>query len=339
MHKLGFLALAFTLLAGPAGAASASYTGGPGPFQVGTLEQTWHDARRDRDVPVKIYYPVVTAENERQSFPVIIFSHGLGGSREGYGYLGQYWAACGYISVHVQHAGSDGDALRGARPLENFKKIASDPAAAINRPLDISFAIDRLTALNADASFILHGRLDLDRLGVAGHSFGAFTTMAIAGARIPVLGTAPRFLDPRVKAAIAMSTPANRQSETDAAFDAVKIPVFHMTGTKDGSMREALGSEAAIVGDTKAPQRLLPYQHTRHAPAYLLVFNGGDHMVFSGRLTSSRPTDKGFQALVCSGSGAFWDAWLKGDPAAKKWLEDGGFAGAVAQSGTFAHKQ
>ena len=39
--------------------------------------------------------------------PVVLFSHGLGGSREGYGYLGSYWAAHGYVAVHLQHIGSD----------------------------------------------------------------------------------------------------------------------------------------------------------------------------------------------------------------------------------------
>jgi hypothetical protein len=337
LFSLGLALTGSAVVASPAG-----YTGEPGPFKVGTIEQTWHDARRNREVPVKIYYPVAIASGDMDykstTCPVIIFSHGLGGSREGYGYLGQHWASCGYISVHVQHAGSDGDALRGLHPLQNFQRIASNPANAINRPLDVSFAIDQLTALNADPSFVLHGRLNLAQLGVAGHSFGAFTIMAVAGARIPALGAEPRFVDQRVKAGIAMSTPAHRHSDTDAAFDAVKIPVFHMTGTKDESARESHGGEQAIVGDTTAAQRQLPYRHTKHAPAYLLVFTGGDHMVFSGRLTGSRPSDKVFEALVCSSSTAFWDAWLKGDAKAKKWLEDGGFAEALGESGTFEQK-
>jgi predicted dienelactone hydrolase len=40
-------------------------------------------------------------------FPVIVFSHGLGGSREGYKYLGRHWASYGYVAVHVEHLGSD----------------------------------------------------------------------------------------------------------------------------------------------------------------------------------------------------------------------------------------
>jgi pimeloyl-ACP methyl ester carboxylesterase len=220
------------------------------------------------------------------------------------------------------------------RPLKALREAAAVPANAINRPLDIRFAIDHLTALNTDAAFVLHAQLDLARVGVAGHSFGAFTTMAIAGTHYPVLGDDARDLDPRVKAAIAMSTPTTQ--DIDTAFDDVKIPVFHMTGTKDESSGNRASSGAdPIEGNTTAAERLRPFLHTKHAPAYLLVFEDGDHMVFSGRLTESRASDKEFQARVLSGSTAFWDAWLKDDKDARAWLDDGGFLAAVGKLGTF----
>lgn len=313
---------------------ATEYTANPGPFTVGTLEQTWHDASRNRDVPVKIYFPKSTNADVPEKFPVIIFSHGLGGSREGYAYLGEHWASCGYIVVYPQHHGSDKDVMHGFRPLKALREAAANPANAIDRPLDIIFVIDHLTSLTADPSFPLHGELDLARLGVAGHSFGAFTTMAIAGAHFPVLGNERTYLDPRVKAAIAMSTPTTQ--DTDEAFDDVKIPVFHMTGTKDESPDRRRESDSdPVVGNTSAEQRLRPFRHTRHAPAYLLVFEGGDHMVFSGRLTESRPSDGEFQARILSGSTAFWDAWLKGDKDARHWLDDGGFSADLGKLGTF----
>jgi fermentation-respiration switch protein FrsA (DUF1100 family) len=330
--QLCSLIFAFGLVASTG--VAAEYTANPGPFPVGTLEQSWHDASRNRDVPVKIYFPKSANTDAPTKFPVIIFSHGLGGSREGYAYLGEHWASCGYIVVHPQHHGSDKDVMRGFRPLKALREAAANPVNAIDRPLDISFVIDRLTALDADPAFPLHGELDLAHLGVAGHSFGAFTTMAVAGAHFPVLGHDRTYLDPRVKAAIAMSTPATQ--DTDEAFDDVKIPVFHMTGTKDESPGRRRKSESdPVVGNTSAEQRLWPFRHTRHAPAYLLVFEGGDHMVFSGRLTESRPSDGEFQARVLSGSAAFWDAWLKGDQEARHWLDEGGFSADLGKLGTF----
>ena len=330
MITLRFLRLSLLFLALIAESRAADAA-----FKVATFETEWRDSARDRVVPVKIYYP----SDATVPCPVIVFSHGLGGSREGYRYLGEAWAAHGYISVHVQHAGSDTDAIRGLRMIENFRKAAADPANAVNRPLDIRFAIDRLAALNADDAFPLHGRMDLVRLGVAGHSYGAFTTMAVTGARIPILGNQPRYLDPRIKAAIAMSTPNTPGNETDAAFDAVRIPIFHMTGTEDGSPGKfASVTVDAVVGNTPPIARRRPFDHTCNAIAYLLTFTGGDHMVFSGRMTGKRAKDAEFQALICSGSITFWDAYLKNDTAALRWLETDGFATALGKLGSFEQK-
>ena len=95
----------------PAGRAEASSPAAPEcrsgaapvPTRWRSSSPTWQDSRRQRQVPVKIYYPADGAG----PFPVIIFSHGLGGSREGYQYLGRHWASHGYVSVHLQHLGSD----------------------------------------------------------------------------------------------------------------------------------------------------------------------------------------------------------------------------------------
>lgn len=316
-------------------APASDYTAPSGPFTVGTLEQVWHDQGREREVPVKIYFPLAAAGEKPTRFPVIIFSHGLGGSREGYAYLGEHWAGFGCVSVHLQHHGSDEALLKGFRPLKKLRAAANDPTVAIERPADVRFAIDRLAVLDADPASPLHDRLDLARIGVAGHSFGAVTTMAIAGAHLPVLNGDTRYPDARVKAAIAMSTPAFPGNDTDAAFDDIRIPVLHLTGTNDESPVSRRGDSDPIVGNTRAAERLRPFRHTRHAPAYLLVFEGGDHLVFSGRRNETRATDREFQSHILSASTAFWDAWLKDDPGARHWLEDGGFAAALGKLGTF----
>lgn len=70
---------------------------------VKTTDQTWHDAARDRDVPVRIYLD----DAAKSPAPVILLSHGLGGSRAAMGYAAEAWAAHGYVCVGLQHAGSD----------------------------------------------------------------------------------------------------------------------------------------------------------------------------------------------------------------------------------------
>lgn len=302
------------------------------PYAVGSLEQTWHDASRDRDVPVKIYYPTRDGAPAAGEFPVIVFSHGLGGTREGYAYLGEAWAAHGYVSVHVQHLGSDDSAYKHTlRPLRKLARAFLNPENQRNRPLDIRFAIDRLTALQTDPSFPLHGHLQLSEIGVAGHSFGAYTAMAIAGqAYEPGSGDGISMYDPRVKAVIAMSTPVPKEKRAQETFAAVKVPVFHMTGTDD-----------AVTGreGTPAVDRRIPYDRTTHATAYLIIFKGGDHMVFSGRgRRRAKPTDARFHAIIIKASDAYWDAYLKHDPVQLAWLEYGGLESYLGSNGTFEQK-
>jgi predicted dienelactone hydrolase len=263
-------------------------------------------------------------------FPVVLFSHGLGGTREGYAYLGQAWAAHGYVSVHVQHLGSDDRAYKGTlQPLRKMRQAMMDPANRTNRPLDVMFALNTLTALSTDPGFALAGHLDLSEVGVAGHSFGAHTTMVLAGA---AFGNGPPPVhDPRIKAAVAMSTPIIDRSLAFTSFAGVTIPVFHMTGTKD-VVRVLQGPGA------KASDRRIPFDQTAHAPAYLLTFEGGDHLVFSGRGVAARPGDAAFQQRVVAGSLAFWDAYLKHDPEALRWLEGGGFAANLGALGTFEQR-
>lgn len=91
----------------------------PGPFAVATATDEWNDSIRNRPVPVKIYYP----RTGDGPFAVIIFSHGLGGSRAGYEYLGRQWASHGYVSVHLTHIGNDTSVLKqAAGPLKRCAK-------------------------------------------------------------------------------------------------------------------------------------------------------------------------------------------------------------------------
>jgi predicted dienelactone hydrolase len=305
----------------------------PGSCRVEVVTCDWHDATRNREVPVKIYYP----RTSPGPCPVVVFSHGLGGSRDGYEYLGRHWASHGYVSVHVQHKGSDTAVWKGAKdPQESMRRAAADLSNAINRPKDVSFAITQLLKTDGAAK-ALAGRLDPERIGVAGHSFGAHTTLAIAGQGAPgLLGSRWSQADHRVRAAIPMSAPAPRRRDSlGHVYAAIKIPCLHMTGTLDDSP----------LGETKAAERRLPFDHIQGSDQYLLTFTGGDHMIFSGRPRTSTSVrlpgwqadggkDTEFQALIRTITTAYWDAYLKGEPRAKVWLsKDDGCKALLGQDG------
>ncbi len=322
--------------------AHAAYkpTHQPGPRKVETLLADWVDATRDnRTVPVKIYYPAGD-----DACPVVIFSHGLGGSRTGYEMHGQFWASHGYISVHLQHAGSDDAVWRGLPPrdiMPAMRKATMDPAVIANRPKDVTFAIDTLEKLQKDAQSPFHKRLDLARLGMAGHSFGSWTTLAVGGLAGPLGQTGH---DKRIKAMIPMSSPAVKNpAQRAAAYGKINIPALHMTGTLDDSP----------IGDTSAQDRRIPFDHSPGskqggADCYLITLEGGDHAIFSGASaragrildrirgkaadkdsdkdadkTADRSATKNeiFHQLIHQTSLAFLDAYLRENKDAKKWLQ------------------
>ncbi len=303
--------------------------------EVAVLKLDWHDVARDRDVPAKIYFPKEGAG----PFPVVIFSHGLGGSRENYEYLGRHWAGCGYVSVHLQHIGSDDSVWKDLPPAERGKslqKAAANLSNALERPIDSQFALNQIEKLNADESSPLKGRLDLKAMAIAGHSFGGYTTLALAGQTFMLpFFQSKRYDEPRLKAAIQMSAPAPTiRRDLDGTFASIKIPVMHMTGTKDF---------LELLPQTTAADRRIPFDHMSQAETCLVIFNDGDHFIFSGRERMAASPEKiaqdaSFQKLICASTTAFWDAYLKGNVAAKKWLLEGGCERLLGKEASFEHK-
>jgi len=325
------LALALFLRPVPAPAKDKiEYKKAPGPHEVGTILYDWQDAKRDRPVPVKIYYPADLAA----PLPLIVFSHGLGGSREGYEYLGRHWASHGYISLHVQHIGSDDAVWRGRdQPMPSLREAAIRPENAVNRARDVSFVLDEMARLNG-APGLFQGRVNPERIGLAGHSFGANTALVAAG-QVFILpgGQTIGFVEPRIKAAIPMSAPVPRsRNDLVRVFGAIAVPCLHMTGTLDDSP----------IGETKAADRRLPFDHIGGSDQYLVIFNGGDHMIFSGRPRNAGGRDEKdalFQDLVRQATTAFWDAYLLGDARARTWLSGGGLASLLGGDGTLETKR
>ena len=86
--------------AGPGG-----YKVEPGPWKVASEDLVLRDERRQKDLEITVRYPVVDA-NAADRFPLVVFSHGAGGSRATFPDLTAHWASHGYIVVLPTHADS-----------------------------------------------------------------------------------------------------------------------------------------------------------------------------------------------------------------------------------------
>jgi dienelactone hydrolase len=250
--------------------ALAAAVGMPEADTHETRDLQWTDTARQRLVPAKLYLP----KDASSKVPLVIFSHGIGGSREGYSYIGKYLAANGIAALHVQHVGSDRSLWFG-NPVQMVGRLqdAAKETEAIDRTKDMRFALDQVLA---DAQ--LSQRIDAQRIAAAGHSYGANTTMLLAGARVQRDGKAMDFSDPRIKAAVIISAPPF-YGEGDPAkiVGSIRVPSLHITAT---------GDEIKIPGYySSAKDRVAVYEAVSSQPGKMLaVFKEGSHSMFTDRL-------------------------------------------------------
>jgi predicted dienelactone hydrolase len=267
-----------------------------------TLDFNWSDGERAREVPARLYWPE-TASAEKP-VPLVVFSHGLGGSQMGYSYLGRHWASLGIASLHVRHAGSD----RGIWTanvfslFSNMQKAASEENA-VARAKDVSFAISRLLKEPEHAQAI-----KTNSIAVAGHSYGANTAMLIGGATVMRDGRALTLRDDRVKALVLISAPPfTGEGDMAQILSDVKVPTLHVTGTEDVIRVPGYRSDYN--------DRLAVYDaQSSRASKALTVFKGATHSIFTDRIDRAGfELNEKVKRATKEISGLFLKSVLKGD--------------------------
>ncbi len=321
VRLLGHVALAFLVasaLCADARPALAQYD--PLALAANSAGRTLELVAKDgsREIPLRVYLPAKLATPA----PVVLFSHGLGGSRAGNAYCGKHWAARGYVAVFMQHPGSDESIWKDVPQAKRRQALrdAATPRNFLKRASDVEAVLDALEAWNKKGSgHALSGRLDLARVGMSGHSFGAITTQAVSGQRAPLVGD--RFVDARIKAAIAMSPSKPRRGTAKDAFGEVKIPWLLMTGTHDN----------APIGEATAASRLAVFPALPPGHKYELVLDKAEHSAFTDRALGgdALPRNPNHHRAVLAISTAFWDAYLRGDAAARAWLDGDAVRGVL----------
>ena len=168
-----------------------------GPYDVGVTTITidtdtdrpltldvWFPVDDTGDAPLNqytlipgVYYesPVAVAGAElvvaEGSFPLVVYSHGSGGLRYIASYYTEAIASHGYVVAAPDHTGNTAaDRLLGAE--------ADFDVTALNRPNDVVATID---AMLDPSNVGLVGSIDTESIAVTGHSFGGFTSLAVAG--------------------------------------------------------------------------------------------------------------------------------------------------------------
>lgn len=258
----------------------------PGSFKV--RRQTWNlrDEKRNRTFYVEVYQPQTLPD---KPVPVVIISHGLSSRPEDFGKWAKHLASYGYVVALPQHPGSDMKQTEDF--LAGYSRQIFIRDEFINRPLDISYTIDELERRNKG---FFAGKLDLENVGVFGHSFGGYTMLAIAGAtpdferlqeeckiEIGDLNTALllqcralklerkdyNFKDERVKAVFVVN-PVNSGIFGSKSLEKIDIPVFIAAGSYDPATPFIF-------------EQVVSYPRLKVSDKYLQLQEGQAHVDFS----------------------------------------------------------
>ena len=241
------------------------------PYEV--LDLDWTDSARQRAVPARLYLPNLS--NSAPNVPLLVFSHGIGGSRNGYSWLGRHVASRGIASLHLQHVGSDRQLWTGGSIFDMVGRLqaAAQEGEAIHRALDLRFGLDTLLAGP------LAGRIDTRCIVAAGHSYGANTTLLASGARVERQGRVVDLQEPRVKAAVVISAPPfYGHDDPQKILAGVAVPSLHVTATEDviriPGYYSGVEDRVAVFEATGGP---------RGPNKWLAVYEGGSHSMFTDR--------------------------------------------------------
>ncbi len=318
-----------------------------GPYWVGTMEFTIPDKDGKRPLPLTVWYPAVNPKGVAESvtytydpgpsldpftlqgqaidqaapdtakgpYPLVIFSHGNVGFRYFSLYLTEHLASYGFVVMAVDHVGntlgySDDPVLAGADG-SGFAESAS--MAMTYRPGDIQREIDYAATLTAKDG-ALPNLIDTEHIGVVGHSYGGFTALASAGARVdftPVASWCKQNVDNKVVSntvgyfiQCAVTLPAEDKIKTTLGFKTGTEelwPTFDVKGVDAivplaplGMVFTSGGAKSVTVptllmagtNDTVLPIDLnaaAVYKDLSSQYKSLVVFENGGHGMFSNK--------------------------------------------------------
>jgi len=257
-----------------------------GPYPAGVRTLHARDDARDRVLPIEVWYPaddryagqdtadatqdkydlvpgfppfsqdaVRDAEPRRGRHPVVAFSHGYGGHRRQSTFLCTHLASHGYVVAAVDHTGNTmTEAIQAAIRAQMHGEVPDLMAVVAHfaplRPADVSFMLDRVLGDFADT-------VDPDRVGMAGHSFGGWTTLATTARDRRIRAALP--LAPAGGGGVAQIAPLEAALRFEWDRD---VPTLYVVADRDSLL--PLDGMHDLFGKTRGRKRMVVLRDTDH---------------------------------------------------------------------------
>ena len=320
-----------------------------GPIVVSEVPGvTLKDTKRNKDVEVRIRYSRLPANVG--PYPIVIVSHGAGGSSMAFNDLCRLIASHGYIVLSPAH--SDSIRLRkknkdelGIDAQKEIEKLA-DKVDPMDRLADVELILNSLDYLSDFVPDLKDAKgnpkMDRSRIAIMGHSAGAYTAQLAMGARVRKSPDSPdlaSYADPRIKAGILISPQSTGSGVlTKDSWSELSLPMLVVTGAQ-----ESTPGAAGFSKETPLTRRE-PFDLARPGDKFLIFIQGATHSSFAGQnaanaLGEKPETDVGtITDTLASGVIAFLDDYLKQDKAAKDYLAGDGIKTVSQGKATLEHK-
>ena len=276
-----------------------------GTHQVATVRNlTLPATAEEREIQLNLYYP-----SDGSSYPLLLFSHGNWSNKDSYDRVIEHWVSHGYAVIAPDHL----DCCSAVKGI--FNSLRYGQLGLIEgRVLDLDRLLDSLPLLEQlDPAFA--GKADPSRVGITGHSFGAFSAQQFGGAMAfdPDIEQYISTVAPRVQAIVALSPPGPMfDTITSGSWQQLATPTLVTTGTWD--------VQPQFWPDWR--MHLTSWETSLPGNKYALVVDGADHYLGNliCRPEREEPPQEDALRMVQIVSTAFLDAYLKSDTMAMAFL-------------------
>jgi predicted dienelactone hydrolase len=299
------------------------------PFSQTSIELD--DVERERRLLVDVYVP---QQQDRHLIPLIVISHGLGSDRTTYAYLARHLASYGFAVAAIEHPGSNAEQLQAL--FNGFAREVTSSLEIIDRPLDIKYLLDYL---ESDYS----QQLDVQRVGIVGQSFGAYTALALAGAELDFnnLTLGCENLNSSLNISLILQCLGleipkwkyNLQDRRIVAAIAINPPISAFFGQKSLSQLKIPLTIVSGSADPVTPaleEQIQPFTWLTTPNKYLAILQNGTHFSTLGETSSDNdiafppevvgPDPKVAQTYMRAISVAFFETYIVGNSEYKPYL-------------------